>query len=182
LDFDILQDYSSDLKDKIIKNLEPILKTFWEITDFAVKTNTILYEIRYKNDERRLKIEISIRWKSWEFVRKSFLWESIYIMWEVDLFSNKLIALLNRKWITNRDIFDVWFFLSKWVWINEKIIKDFTWKDLKDYLLEVKIFMENYNFNKVLYWLWEMLDDKQKSFVKTKMRDEILGYLEWYLE
>jgi predicted nucleotidyltransferase component of viral defense system len=28
LDFDILQDYSSDLKDKIIKNLEPILKTF----------------------------------------------------------------------------------------------------------------------------------------------------------
>ncbi|MDR2411472.1 MAG: nucleotidyl transferase AbiEii/AbiGii toxin family protein [Candidatus Peribacteria bacterium] len=34
-------------------------------------------------------------------------------MSEEDLFSNKLLALLNRKAITNRDIFDIWFFLSK---------------------------------------------------------------------
>jgi hypothetical protein len=97
------------------------------------------------------------------------------------LFSNKLIALLNRKAITNRDIFDIWFFLSKWIDINEKIISDFTNKEAKAYLWEVKEFIQNYDFGKILYWLWEMLSEKQKNFTKTKMKDEILGYLNFYV-
>ncbi len=181
LDFDIIGEINEEKIKNISKSLEAILQEFWEITDFAIKTNTILYEIRYKNDERRLKIEISTRWKSWEFEVKNFLWENIYIMSETDLFSNKLIALLNRKWITNRDIFDIWYFFSKWVDINQKIIEDFTWKDIKNYLEEVNVFIKSYDFWKIFYWLWEMLDEKQKSFAKTKMKDEILGYLEFYL-
>jgi hypothetical protein len=178
LDFDILWKIDEKIKQNIISNLETILKDFWEITDFAIKKNTILYEIRYKNDERRLKIEISTRGESGKFETKNFLWENVYIMTEEDLFSNKLIALLNRKWITNRDIFDIWFFLSEWVSINEKIITDFTWIKAEIYLLEIKKFIKNYDFWKILYWLWEMLEEKQKKIVKTKMKDEILGYLE----
>ena len=101
-------------------------------------------------------------------------------MKEEDLFSNKLIALLNRKWITNRDIFDIWYFFSKWTIINSKIISDFTQISYEEYFKKVKIFIEWYDFRKVLYWLWEMLDFKQKNFAKTKMKDEILGYMEFY--
>jgi predicted nucleotidyltransferase component of viral defense system len=181
LDFGVLWKYDENKEKNIISSMEQILKDFWEITDFARKKNTILFEIRYKNDERRLKIEISTRWESGRFLTKNFLWENIYIMNEEDLFSNKLIALLNRKWITNRDIFDIWFFLSKWVDINEKIISDFTWEEAKNYLLKVKEFIQKYDFNKILYWLWEMLDEKQKNFAKTKMKDEILEYLDFYI-
>jgi hypothetical protein len=180
LDFDILRQIDKNSVEEIIHSLRKILVNFWKITDFARKQNTILFEIRYQNDERRLKVEISTRWKSWSFYVKNFLWENIYIMNETDLFSNKLITLLNRKAITNRDIFDIQFFFSKWVKINEKIIVDFTWKGVKIYLQEVKKFIQNYDFWKILYGLWEVLDEKQKSFAKTKMKDEILGYLEFY--
>jgi hypothetical protein len=181
LDFDILGKYDENIIEKIILSIKPILETFWEITDFARKENTILFELRYKDNERRLKVEISTRWESWSFLKKNFLWENIYIMSEEDLFSNKLLALLNRKAITNRDIFDIWFFLSKWVGINEKIILDFVGKEAKVYLIEVKNFIQNYDFNKILYWLWEMIDSKQKNFVKTKMKDEILWFLDFYM-
>lgn len=180
LDFDIFLENTSNYRKDIIKELENILKNFWEITDFEDKQNTILFELRYKNDERRLKIEISNRWKSGEFIQKNFLWENIWVMKEKDLFSNKLIALLNRKWITNRDIFDIWYFLSRWIDIDRDIIEIFTWRSLEEYFLKVKSFIKNYDFSKALYWLWEMLDNKQKNFIKTKMKDEILWYLEFY--
>jgi len=180
LDFDILVRIDDDIIKKIILNLEKILKNFWEITDFANKKNTILFEIRYKNDERRLKIEISKREINYNFITKNFLWENILITKESDLFANKLIALLNRKWITNRDIFDIWYFLQKWVSINKKIIEDFTKKSFEEYLREVKEFIQSYDFSKILYWLWEMLDEKQKKFAKTKMKEEILWFLEFY--
>lgn len=180
LDFDILKDYSIKYTENIINELEKELKLFWEITDFANKTNTILYELRYKDDERRLKIEISKRWKSWDFKQKNFLGENIWVMLDSDLFSNKMIALLNRKWITNRDIFDIWYFLSNWVQLNKTIIEEFTWDSFNEYLERVEDFIKTYDFSKVLYWLWEMLDNKQKIFVKSKMKYEILWFLEFY--
>lgn len=180
LDFDILRLYDDVLEQGIIREIEPILRQFWEITDFAVKKNTILYEIRYQNYERRLKLEISTRGASGRFLKKNFLWENISVMCESDLFSNKLVALLGRKWITNRDIFDIWFFLAKWIQIHEWIIMEYTQKDLVSYLDEVKDFIKDYDFKKVLYGLWELLDAKQKNFAKTKMQDEILWYLNFY--
>lgn len=180
LDFDIFWQDTVEYRKKIMYELENVLKNFWEITDFADKTNTILYELRYQNDERRLKIEISKRWKSWNFIQKNFLWENIWIMQDRDLFSNKLIALLNRKWVTNRDIFDIWYFFSKWVDLNVEIIEEFTRVSISEYLEKVRDFISNYDFRKVLYWLGEMLNNKQKNFAKTKMKDEILGFLEFY--
>ena len=180
LDFDILRPYDDVLEEGIIGELEPILREFWEITDFAVKKNTILYEIRYQNYERRLKLEISTRGASGGFEKHNFLWENISVMRESDLFSNKLVALLGRKWITNRDIFDIWFFLAKWTEIQEWIIREYTQKDLTNYLDAVRNFIKHYDFKKILYWLWELLDEKQKHFAKTKMQDEILWYLSFY--
>jgi hypothetical protein len=56
-----LADYNEEIKTTIVTQLEPILKNFGEITDYADKANTLLFEMRYKNDERRLKVEISKR-------------------------------------------------------------------------------------------------------------------------
>jgi len=182
LDFDVFEEINKENKKKIIENMQKILKNFWEITDFADKKNTILFEIRYKNNEKRLKVEISKRWKSGEFQIKNFLWENIFVITEQDLFTNKMIALLNRKWIANRDIFDIRFFLQKWVDLNKELIENFTNKKFEEYLTEVKYFITSYDFSKILYWLWEMLNEKQKNFCRTKMKDEILWFLEFYLK
>ena len=180
LDFDLKSEYTLEMWRILQKNLSMILLGFWEITDMAEKYNTILYEVRYKDYEKRLKIEISKRRNKVKTLQKNFLWENIILVSKDTLFSQKLIALLHRKWITNRDIFDIWFFLSQGTDIDASIIEDFTESPIGAYLERVYNFIEAYDFQKALYWLGELLDTTQKNFVKHKMQNEILGYLNFY--
>jgi len=159
--------------------LENELSKFGKIADKKDKFYTIYYELNYKPWKRNLKIEISKRWSSGAFVTQNFMWESILIMSKEDLFTNKMIALLNRKNITNRDIFDIRYFLQLWVDLNPKLIETKTNQTFQDYIDQVKQFMSNYDFQKVLYGLGELIDSNQKQFAKTKMKAQILWYLDF---
>lgn len=180
LDFDLL---SSNISyDEIIYELENILEKYWKITDIYNKKNTILWEFSYKTWEKRIKIEISKRKNISNYKNKNFLWENIIIMTKEDIFTNKLFALLNRKKIANRDIFDIWYFLSSWTEINTWLLNFLTWKDIKTYLEEIKSFIKWYDFRKILYNLGELIDEDMKSFCKSKMKQQILWYLDFYIE
>lgn len=179
LDFDILtEDYSTDY---IMKRLENILSKYWKITDLHNKHNTILWEFSYKSWEKKVKIEISKRKTISNYISTNFLWENIFIINKKDLFTNKLVALLHRNWIANRDIFDIWYFLSLWTNINDDLIYNLTWKNTKEYLNKIKDFINSYDFNKILYNLWDLLDDDLKIFCKNKMKQQILWYIDFYL-
>ena len=182
LDFDLLNNLDTKQRQKLIDQLGSILKQFGKITDFADKQNTILFEIKYQDYARRLKVEISKRKLPASYQIKNFLGENIPIMKEEDLFAHKLLALLNRKWVANRDIYDIRFFLQKGIKPNPQIIKKLSGKDLKEYLQQVKKFIENYDFNKILYGLGELLEPSKKHFAKTKMKSQILGFLDFYLQ
>jgi predicted nucleotidyltransferase component of viral defense system len=89
-----------------------------------------------------MKIEISKRGVSGAILHQTFLGESVLIMKEEDLFANKLIALLHRSAITNRDIFDIWFFLQKGVSWNKDLITQRIGKNADIYMQEVKAFIQ----------------------------------------
>ena len=51
-----------------------------------------------------------------------------------ELFSHKLCALLDRKVVTNRDIFDFWFFMQKQAPIKKALVEVRMNMSLADYL------------------------------------------------
>jgi hypothetical protein len=99
------------------------------------------------------------------------------IMDEVSLMTNKLIALFHRKAITNRDIFDIRFFLQKWVRRDDALLETKIETSADVYIDRVYSFIQLYDFSKALYGLWELVDDTQKSFIKIKMKDQILWFV-----
>ena len=99
------------------------------------------------------------------------------VMVKEDMFAHKLAALLDRKNVANRDIFDIWFFLKNHYEINEKIIKTRTGLKLKEYLNKCVKFLEKYNDKYILQGIGELIDEKQKVWVKNKLKNEVLFLL-----
>jgi len=58
--------------------------------------------------------------------------------------------------------------------LNPKLIETKTNQIFSDYIGQVKQFISNYDFQKVLYGLGELIDSNQKQFAKTKMKAQIL--------
>jgi len=175
LDFDLLGD-SSNYHD-LIPVLTRIISQFGRIDDYQDKHYTIYYELNYGFGDKNMKIEISKRWASGSIVQHSFLGETILIMNQSDLFTNKLIALLHRSAITNRDIFDIRYFLQQGTSLNRTLLESKLNITTHEYIQQVTVFIQWYDFGTILYGLGELIDNTQKTWMKTKMKDQILGYL-----
>ncbi|MDP2091298.1 MAG: nucleotidyl transferase AbiEii/AbiGii toxin family protein [Candidatus Gracilibacteria bacterium] len=172
LDFDIISDLKSgENYDDEINN---ILKKYGNIK----KGQNIL--LSYGNDDMNIKIDFSRNiWKNNKYEIVNFYGTDINIQSKDTIFANKLVALTDRKRLANRDIYDVYFFFKNSFPINESIILERTGKTLKQYLSEVLIFIKKLPKNyKILEGLGEVLDEKQKSFVKNKLLNELIGILE----
>jgi hypothetical protein len=99
-----------------------------------------------------------------------------------DMFANKLCALLGRGELTNRDIFDCWFFLNRQTAVNQRIIEQRMGKSLTDYFQDCIDAIENLPNKSLLNGLGEMLNPELKTFVKNNLRKEILTLLRFYKE
>jgi len=171
LDFDIIFD-----NEKIEENILSILKKYWEIK----KAKNII--LSYSKDDDNIKIDLNrnIR-KNNEYEIINFFWIDIKVQKKSTIFANKLVALIERN--TNRDIYDVWFFIKNNWEINEKIILERTWKSKNELLKEVIKKLTNLPKNyKILDWLWEVLNPKQKAFVKGKLLTELMQKIEFELK
>ena len=171
LDFDILK-WDLILEDKIID----ILKKYWEIKKWR---NIIL---SYSNNDDNIKIDLcrSI-WKNNEYEIINFFWTDITVQKKSTIYANKLVALTERN--TNRDIYDVWFFMKNNWEINDSIILERTWKTKKELFQNIhdklSSLWENY---KILDGLWEVLDVKQKAYVKEKLIKDLIWKLEFEIK
>lgn len=167
LDFDLIEskDFSDD---KIIE----ILRKYWEIK----KWNKLI--LSYWDNETNIKIDINRNiWKSNKYELVDFFGTSIRVQDKSTIFANKLVALIER--FTNRDIYDVYFFFQNLFNINEDIIFERTWKTKKELFISIKEKLNKLPDNyKILDWLWELLTEKQKTFVKTKLVKELIWILE----
>jgi predicted nucleotidyltransferase component of viral defense system len=175
LDFDLL-----DLnKEKIVfeKNKE-ILKNYGELKEARNKRYTLFFILSYSKEAQNIKIEISKRSFGSNYEIKNYLGISMLVMKKEDIFAHKLAAILDRKQLTNRDLFDTWFFLKNNWEINEKIIEKRTGMKLKDYLKKCQKKIEKANKGHILAGVGELLDEKTKNWAKENLKKDLLFLLE----
>lgn len=169
IDLDIL-----NLKEeqKIINEMREILTYLWEIKNETLWKTLHRRTYRYDNSNMNIKVELNKRvWKNNTYEIKEIEWINIICMKKESLFANKIVALSERY--KNRDLYDVNFFLKNKFPINEWIIQERTWKNLKNFIKDlINELPSHYSASGILAELWEVLTDKQKIRMKNKCLDE----------
>lgn len=179
LDFDLLDETK---KSEVFTSLAKILPKFGSVTDATDKRFTIFFLLNYQKGERNIKIEISKRKTISEFEVKHYLGIPILTMKQKDITANKLSALIGRKKLASRDLFDLWFFLNNDWRINESIVKEKTGLTLNKALYQAIQKVAKVRSDLLLQGIGEMINTKQKTWVKTHLKNELLFQLKLYQE
>jgi predicted nucleotidyltransferase component of viral defense system len=179
LDFNLLDAGKEDIAYEKVRKI--VLK-YGKINDEAKKFFGPVIVLNYGVGERNLKIEISNRQSDCHYEILDFMGITMRVMTEPDMFANKLCALLDRTALTNRDIFDCWFFMQKRTPINTAIIENRMKKSFSEYLLDCINAIEKVSPNGLLNGIGELVSPGLKSFVKNKLKNEVLTLLKFYRE
>lgn len=180
LDFNLL---NPKQKERVFKRFKEILSKYGRIKESWMKKNTIFFLLSYEEKLQNVKVEISIRDFGNNYEVINYFGLPVLVMKKENIFTHKLVALSERKKIANRDLFDIHFFLEGNWPINEEIIKMRTNKNLKEYLKYLARFIKkNVSEKNILFGLGEILDERQKSFVKANLKKETLFLLNVYLK
>lgn len=176
LDFDLISEEVNN--EIIILRLNTILSKFGTVKDLRIKKYTIFWLLSYWEIDHNIKIEISKRWLSWDFESKILFWKNVLIMKLADMTANKLIALTNRNKLANRDIYDIYFIFDNNFPINYDLIEKSTWYKYKEFIQITIDFLQKLpkNFN-ILDWLWLVLSEEKKIFVKKSLIQDTINYL-----
>lgn len=179
LDFNLL-----DLaKEKTVyEKVRKILLKYGKIFDEAMKFYGPIIVLDYGVGERKLKIEISNRQWDNHYERKNLLGINMQVMVAPDMFAHKLCALLDRGELTNRDIFDSWFFMQKQTPINKEIVETRMEMPLADYIQKCIDHLESMSDRGILNGLGELMDEDMKKFVRKRLRVETISLLRFYKE
>ena len=171
LDFDLL---AIDKKEEVFDQIKLLLSKYGQIKDQKIKQNTIFFIISYGGLEHNIKVEISTRNWGNTFVLKNYFGIAMRVITPEDMFANKLIALTGRVKFASRDVFDVYYFFSSGWDINEEIIKKHTGVYLEKYLKSCVTFLQENQNKNILQGLGELLDEKQKNWVKNNLVKDLI--------
>ncbi|GHT66863.1 hypothetical protein AGMMS50239_29030 [Bacteroidia bacterium] len=178
LDFNLLDKHFAEKAYQKVRNI--ILK-YGKIHDEAQKFFGDLLSLDYGNGERNLKIDISHRQDDYdEYEIKNFLGVGVRTMNISDMFAHKLIALLGRGELVNRDIFDCWYFMKQGTPINKQIVEILAQKPFADYLQDCINLLEQPLKQSLLNGIGDLVDNDIKSFVRNKLQQETIMLLKMY--
>lgn len=179
LDFDLLEEKK---KDFVFERLKKILSEIETLIESTQKRNTLFYLVSYQKGERNIKIEVSKRPSKSSFTVKSYLGIPILLIDKEDMVAGKMAALLTRQKFAARDLFDLWFFLKNNWEIDEEAVEEKTGLSLENTLEKTIEKVKKIKKNQLLQGLGELLDEKQKSWVREKLQNEVIFYLKYLLE
>ena len=180
LDFNLLEQKQSK---EVLERFKKILIKYGIVKEEVIKRDTIFLLLSYEEKLQNVKVEISIKDYGNDYKIMNYFGIPVLVMKRENMFAHKLVATSERKRIANRDLFDVHFFLENYWPINEKIIQTRTGKNLKDYIKYLVTFIEINASNKsILFGLGELIDERQKKWVKTNLKKELLFLLNIYLK
>jgi len=177
LDFDLLQ---NDAYDLVYDKLRGIVENYGTVFDEAKKHFGPIIVLDYGVGERKLKLEISTRKFDNRYEIKNLLGFNVRVMLVSDMFAHKLCALLDRTTSTNRDIFDVWFFMQAKTPVNKKLIELRMDVPYEKYIDQCIKHLESKKNKRLLDGLGELMDPGLKPFVRTKLLPETIGLLRFY--
>lgn len=182
LDIDILDESKEDY---IFEQVEKIVRKYGEVKESRKKRFNLIFLLSYENKEKNaqnVKIEINRRQFGSKYDVRAFNGVSMLVMIKEDMFAHKLVAMHERLGETNRDIFDVWFF-SKNNWeINKEIVEKRTGMTYKKFLKLCIKELEDMDNNDILKGLGELVTEKQKAWVREKLKNETILQLKLRLE
>jgi len=157
-----------------IKNIVSALNIVEEAVE---KRHTLFFLLRYKKGVKNIKIEISKRSSKTAYSEQSYYGISMLVPKKEDMAAHKLLALLNRKKFASRDMFDIWFFLQEEWPINGKIVQEGTGASLFEALQKAINLVQKKNSSELLQGLGELVNEKQKVFVRKKLKDDLIFLL-----
>jgi len=179
LDFNLLKPEKENV---VYQKVQSILLKYGKIDDEAQKFFGPILVLNYGSGERKLKIEISNRRHNSSYEVKTFMGINMLVMTAPDMFAHKLCALLDRNEVTNRDIFDCWFFMENRIPINKNIVEERMKMPLADYLQNCINTLNSLSNKNLLNAIGDLLEDKMKNFVRTKLCTETITLLHFYKE
>lgn len=174
LDFDLLDESK---KEMVFERLKEVLPKVGRIDQAQDKHYSLIFIIDYKKGERNLKIEISKRSIRAEYAVRNYLGIPMLVMKQDDAAAGKLAALITRKKFAARDMFDMWYFLKENWPIDEAFLKEKTGLLLNQALKEAQKRVKDIKKTELLSGLGDLLDNKQKAFVKEKLVAELIFQL-----
>jgi len=177
LDFNLLY---IDKVDSVYDKVRNIILKYGTISDQAKKFYGPVFVLDYGFGERKLKVEISTRLFYNHYEIKNLLGINMKVLVKSDMFAHKLCALLDRNSVTNRDIFDCWFFMQKQTPINKTIVESRMEMSYSDYMQKCINQLESMTDNGLLQGLGELMEPEIKNFVKTKLRMETISLFRFY--
>jgi len=179
LDFNLLK---SDMRDFVYQKLRAILLKYGKIDDGAQKFFGDVLVLNYGSGERNLKIEVSNRLSDSRYEVRSAMGINMLVMALPDMFAHKLCALLDRNELTNRDIFDCWFFMENRTPLNAAIVESRMKMPLADYLQQCIAALETMTDGSLLNGLGELVNPELKTFIRNKLRSETIFLLNLFKE
>ncbi len=162
--------------------LRAILVKHGTIRDEARKRYGMLLVLNYEDDGRNLKVEVSNRSYPDEYELRDYLGVSMNVMRLEYMFTHKLMALLDRNALTNRDVFDCWFCMKQRLVLRKSILDlrlKGTFEDYMDKAIEAVTAISG---NRILDGIGELLDPALKKWVKTDLTSEFASLAAMYKE
>ena len=173
LDFDLL---NSDQESVIFESLKGILSQYGTLKDARKKRYSLFFLLSY-GASTNLKVEINLREFGSHYEIKNYLGISFLAMERQDIFAHKMVAMEERLGKTNRDIYDVWFFLKNQWPINKEIVEKRVNLPFKDYLEKCIQKLEKMSNRNILNGIGELLNVKQKTWVKANLLKDTIFLL-----
>lgn len=184
LDFDLLQTDKATQK-QIFEEVGKILVKHGDIKDSIIKFFTIWFLLSYGTEDHNIKVEINTRHQEkniheyYEF--KELMGVPMLVPKPEYMFATKLTALINRKTLVMRDVFDIHYFASNNWDIDRQVVELRTGKNFKEYLRDCILVIENIKENELLSGIGELIDAKQKQWVKKFLKSETVALLKNYI-
>lgn len=177
LDFNLL---AAEKEDFVYVRIREIMIKYGSIYDEARKFHGPLLVLDYGSGERKLKIEISNRVFTDSYEIRNLLGINVRVMVTADMFAHKLCALLDRRSLAGRDIFDCWFFMKNRLPVNIGIVEKRMNIRYSEYIQECIDRIETVRNSSILQSIGELVDENMKKFVRTGLREETITYLKFY--
>ncbi len=174
LDFNLLDSQKEEIVFEQIKN---IVSFYGQIKEVRKKHYTLFFLLSYQAGLQNIKIEISRRTSIARYENLLYLGIPMKVMVKEDMAAHKLLAMLDRLDRCNRDIYDVWFFLKNNWLINKQIIEQISGKKFELFIEECVAALEKTADSDILSGMGELLNNKQKDWVRANLRKDAIFQL-----
>ncbi|MBU2564441.1 nucleotidyl transferase AbiEii/AbiGii toxin family protein [Patescibacteria group bacterium] len=179
IDFDLLDETKEEI---VFLKIKKIIESYGQIKETKKKRFNLFFLVSYKKEFQNVKIEVNRRLFGSQYELRTHLGISMLVMKKEDMFAHKLMAMNERIGKANRDIYDVWFFLRNNWSVNRKIVEDRSKMTFGDFLKKSITALEELEDSNILSDMGELLNKKQKDWVKSNLKKDTVFLLKLMLD